>query len=322
MSADSSSGIHSEGPAAKQVALPGSDGHKAEQLLRASQRQGVATLGMLARAAVTRLLASGNPQAATALFSEEEKGKLADSLAGVLASADLLGRSRIRLRLEQAKRHAGQDHHFSEADSLTDFSCFDEGGSGGPLKPMSPRQALDYFRGLVPQITLKASDFVPAMEHRAFTVAGITEKSLLERIQEIIGKGMETGKVGGIEQHIDDILDEAGVTPRNPGRAESVYRTNMMSSFAEGGDDERQHPDVIEDFPVWIWRGIRDGRQRHSHEVHFDKIFPAKIRFSEVRDSVKGEFDGYQDRCIAQPVYKSEWARLQADGARIAEGWG
>lgn len=95
------------------------------------------------------------------------------------------------------------------------------------------------------------------------------------------------------EAELGGLLERAGVSPNNPAYAETVFRTNMMDAYNEGATAELQDPDVADFFPVWRYVGIADGRERDSHREHFDKYFLNATSFAAVRDSVKGEFDGF-----------------------------
>lgn len=206
------------------------------------------------------------------------------------------------------------------SDDATDFTCF---ADPNPIRPLGPEAALRYFLSLVPKIGVKDPGRWGDTHRRvAFTLAEATDEALLKKVQQILGDYLKGGD--GDEEpldpakHIDYILGQAGVTPRNPQYAEMVFRTNMMDAYNEGATEEMQDPDVVETFPVWRWLGIRDGRQRPSHEVHFDKYFPAGVSFAEVRDSVKGEYDGHNDRCTPQPIDKWTWEDLQKRGVRVS----
>lgn len=75
--------------------------------MAAAREQGQRVLAEVTRAAVGRLLADGGHEAvlkADSLFTDEEKQRLADQLAATNATSELLGRARIRLRDEQAKK--------------------------------------------------------------------------------------------------------------------------------------------------------------------------------------------------------------------------
>jgi predicted double-glycine peptidase len=295
-----------EGQASREVALAGGDRHKADQLLRHAKQQGAAVLNDLTRQAVERLVDTswtGAPR----LFNDEERARLADALSATTATAHLLGRVRIRKRLEAVEQSA----KYSAGDS---FAAFDD----NPLRPFAPLKALAYFRRLVPKLNVKPKRFGAEMKRRGFTLAVATEKTLLRKVKEILQKTLETGQAANGPQRIQQVLDQVGVAPKNPQYAEMVFRTNMMDAYNVGADQERMAPDVIEAFPAWRYAGVRDGRQRSAHEVHFGKYFPADVAFATVRDSVKGEFDGYQCRCVCIPVTRREWARLQDKGAAFA----
>lgn len=130
------------------MALAGADGAKAEQLLTNSTKQGAAVLADITRRALKRWLsdprtAAALPQARS-LFNAEERKDLADALAATNATANLLGRARIRLRLKRYEDQPGVAR-FSDP---TPFEVFDE---GAPLEPLAPLKALAAFRKLVPQ---------------------------------------------------------------------------------------------------------------------------------------------------------------------------
>lgn len=142
----------------RQVALPGTDGERAEALLDSSKRLGVATLGTLAHAAVTRLL-SGDPAKARRLFNDSERKQLAAALAATTGTAELLGRARIRLRLAQARKHYGHTEKFHDGP-------FGETRSGVRLRAlaMDGRSDLDLQKG-----TLEKETAVADPSHTSFS---------------------------------------------------------------------------------------------------------------------------------------------------------
>jgi hypothetical protein len=303
------------GRASKQVALTGRDGDKAEELLQRSKWEGIATIADMCESAIRRLVRGRNPLKAKELFTEAERKELADTLAAVNSTAELLGRSRIRLRQQRAEDLHGAKKFSEEGTSWEVFK--DEA-----LKPKPPEEALKYFKKLVPRIGVDPGRFGPLQERSAFTLAADTEGVILDKVQNAITSMLETGK--GIDRGgtaIQEIMDAAGVSHRNSQYSEMVMRTNMKDSYATGSMKELQDPDVVETFPVWKFSGVRDGRQRPAHEQWFDKYFPNHASFAAVRDSIKGDFDGYNCRCDFIAVDKWEWAELQKAGFSVEEGW-
>ncbi len=310
--------------ASPDIAGPARDRERARELLRNALRDGAEVLAKVAGSAVRRLLATGAP-AGPRLFDPAERLDLADALAAPRATAELLGRSRVRIRQEHAEAAQGAR---SFAENVTDFSRFDEAG----LRPLAPEKALEYFRALVPRLGIDPGPWAAGHRREAFTLAEATEKAVLEKVQAAIAERIQSGDVPTGTQAVRQILAEAGVSPKNPQYAEMVFRTNLMDSYNRGQDAERQDPDVIATFPVWRYVGIRDGRQGADHEPHFDQYFPAAVAFAQVRDSLVvrdgrvvasggGEGRPFNCRCTAQEVDKWEWARLRQAGARIAEGY-
>lgn len=302
--------MNSEGgapQAGEEIALAGKDGKRAAELMGKSQKLGRDVLARVTEQAVARLLADADPLDNTVLFTDEELKEIADSLAATTAAADLLGRSRVRRMAVQADEGAAEK--FAEGTGPDPFDVFAE-----PPEALPPADAVDYFRRLVPSINLSPERYAPLLGRQAFTLAVAADQSLLNRVKMIILDQIEAGRRPQAVADIQDELDAAGVTPRNPQYAEMVYRTNMNDAYMQGFSAEMADPDVQRTFPVWQYLGIRDGRQGEDHEPHFDRYYNASQPFAEVRGPRV-----FNCRCSAAPVTKFQWAELQAKGVR-AEG--
>lgn len=108
-----------DGAADRQVAGPRGDAAEAQRLLQRAEKQGSAVLSRIARSAVERLLGKTNPMNADRLFDDDEISELAKALAATNATADLLGRSRIRERQEQVERkHREAPARYAEAVAI------------------------------------------------------------------------------------------------------------------------------------------------------------------------------------------------------------
>lgn len=183
------------------------------------------------------------------------------------------------------------------------------------IRPLQPLKALEFFRSLIPISGIKDPGQWSDDKHRvAFTTATNADEVVLDRIKRTIQATLASGDVAGGQELLEKVLDNSGVSPNRPGYAELLMRTNLMDAFQQGSHEEMKG--LEDEFPVWRYVGIHDGRQRPSHDVHFDKYFPASTSFAQVRDSVKGSFDGFNCRCSSIPIHKSEWSRLQSSGAR------
>lgn len=297
---------------------PHQDTDNAIRLSQASQQNGVEVVAKITEDAVTRLARLANPLQAASLFTMEERQALSDALASTLATADLLGRSRTHIRAEQVRRKAG-GYKFSEPTSFQRFDD-DPAPEAARVSALPPSRALEYFASLVPTITV-APTYAADVAGRAFTLAGVTETNILQRVKDVIQGRLETGQAfRAAPMDIQRVLDDAGISVRNPQYSEQVFRTNIMEAYNRGSMESMRDPDVVDLFPAWQYHGIRDGRQRLQHQAHFGRYFPNSLDFDVVRDHFyDGEFSGYSCRCVPSPISKYEWKRLQERGESISE---
>lgn len=309
----SAADYHPVGQVPDLFALPGPDGTAVVKALRTAVDAGRRVMTELAGAAVSRHVA-GEPLHLT----PDESDRLAAAFAASTAAADLLGRARA-LRL--AGRHRAAT--FSAADDGVSVFA-DLPGEGLPV--LEPRAALDYFLKLVPRLGVDPERWAGEIGRKAFTLAVATERSLLERVQAGIAKvmagqppadpqGRGASPLTGAEV-VQQALDAAGVTPKNPQYAEMCFRVNVMDSYNTAFDRELSDPDLQEMFPVWVYRGIDDSRAGDDHRPKFNRYYPASATFEEVRGPRI-----FNCRCCREPITAPQWVRLQAAGAKLENRW-
>lgn len=289
-----------------EVALAGVDGARAVQLLSAAKAHGTNLLAELTQNAVTRLFAEGDPLSATVLFDDHELARIQHSLAGTIASADLLGRARIRRRAELAEKRAQAPATFADSDD-DPFDVFAE-----PVPPLQPKEAIGYFNKLVPTLGTNANRYGPMLDRHAFTLAVATDQTVLERVKEAIAKRLAgEADPGSVAADIEDILKEAGVSPKSPQYSELVYRTNAMDAYNQGAAAELQAPEMQEAFPAYEYLGILDTRTGDDHRPRIGKYFPSSASFAEVRGNRV-----FNCRCSFRPIHRS-----MMEGIRVEERW-
>ena len=91
------------GPADRQVAARGPTGKDVQALLDAAEREGVAVLGTIVRAAVLRALAAGTLGDTETLFTPRERARLAEAIAATNATAELMARATVAMKAERLK---------------------------------------------------------------------------------------------------------------------------------------------------------------------------------------------------------------------------
>jgi hypothetical protein len=283
-----------------EFAPAGPDGARAAALLAEAKRDGAEVFAAACESAVNRLLANANPLDADVLFTDEELADIADALSRGIATADLLGRVRVRRRAEMAQTWP---ETFAEPHG-DPFDVFEEA-----VPSLAPEAAVGYFTRLVPALGKSVVRYGPRLDRHAFTLAVASDQVILDRVKAAILKELTTGEKA--LPQVQDILDAAGVSVKNPSYSSTVIRTNILDSYNQGAQDELAEPEMQEQFPAWIYRGIRDGRQGKDHEPRFDKYYPSSVPFAEVRGP-----RAYNCRCTFEPISK-----FMLGGVRVEERW-
>jgi hypothetical protein len=295
------------------TALAGRDGERLTALIDRSETKGSGLLQAITRNALQRhLTGTGGHYSIVAsggLFSADETQRLTSYLAAVIATGDLLGRTRLREKMAKAIG-AGGLHRFAEADERP-FAYLP--AETVPILP--PTEAARYFARLVPSLGVDVIRYGEAMQRAAFTMALATEKTILSRVQEIILAQLSTGKDWSTTPAaIDQILAEAGLSPANPQYSQMVFRTNAMDAFNVGQHLElEQSPEVKAFFPAWQYLGIADGREGDDHRPHFYRYYPTTLSFHYVRGPRV-----FNCRCSPNYIDRYQWDKLVSGGAFLS----
>ena len=203
------------------VALTGPDGKAVTALLAHAEKEGADIFAQMAQKAIKRLLRE--PQkalGAVELFTPEEQVELADKIAATNATANMLGRSRVRLRQQRAEAMLDQfdeteTTRFSDAFGPTKFASGPS--TPPPIKPLAPTAAIAWFKRKVPTVRVNVHQFTQEQRDKAFWLARQTDARVLSKIKEIIYKVLATGQGASDAPHlIQTVLDKTGLAPNNP----------------------------------------------------------------------------------------------------------
>lgn len=183
-----------------------------------------------------------------------------------------------------------------------------------PTAIFEPASALDYFLGLVPTLGLDPQRWEADLRRRAFTLAVATETELLDRVQGAIADLLQSGEgISTAPATIQAILDDAGVTPANPGYAATVWRTNAMDALVQGYQDELSQQTEL--FPTWKYTNPDDSRSRPHHAEKDGNYYSSSVPFVKVRG--EGPEDACNCRCVPIAVFVTDWEELHRQGARL-----
>ena len=176
-----------------------------------------------------------------------------------------------------------------------------------------PESALDFFRALIPVAGVDPLRILPDLRRTAFTLAVSTDLELLKSVQDVIASFIEKGEVFDSPRQIAAILDQAGVSPRNPQYAEAVFRTNTMDAYNQGLQDQLAAEAAT--FPAWQYSNPHDGRSRPEHAERNGKLYPTTRTFNSVRGTEAK--DVINCRCVPIPIDKFELAERLAKGEQL-----
>lgn len=287
-----------------EIAIPGDDGKEASALLEKAKERGSKVLVEITESALKRALSEFGLVGVVSgkFFNDDELARLTDALTETNVAANLLGRSQVRARMQEPERDGPMLAKFVEQSRV------------------APMRAIEFFSRLVPMVGASPDEFIRDQEQVGFTMARVTSDTVLREVQRSILRRLTTGEdFEGGPREIQGILENAGLSPKDPNYATSVFRTNMMLAYTSGIDEERRQPDVIEQFPIWRWLGVPDNRQRPKHRELQGNYYPADVTFDSVRGTAAE--DVIQCRCQPQLISRSRWIRLRAAGAKIADGY-
>lgn len=98
----------------------------------------------------------------------------------------------------------------------------------------------------------------------------------------------------------DDFTNSLGVGYENPSYLETVFRTNLQTSYGAGR--QRALQAVADERPYWQYRTVNDGRVRPEHEVLHNKIF----QHGNPKTDILFPPNGFNCRCAAVTMHPDD----------------
>jgi SPP1 gp7 family putative phage head morphogenesis protein len=186
---------------------------------------------------------------------------------------------------------------FDEAEFILSSEPFDE--------------ALKFFQAKVPMTEAEFYRIARQARVRAFTVADMASLDALKDIQDSLAKAIETGQsMGDWKKSVKDILSQWDVSGW---RAETIYRTNLQTSYQVGRYEQMTDPDVLEMRPYWRYVAVMDEKTRPTHAALHGKVFPADDPFWDTWYPP----NGFNCRCTVQTLSPAE---VEREGYIVEKG--
>jgi SPP1 gp7 family putative phage head morphogenesis protein len=148
-----------------------------------------------------------------------------------------------------------------------------------PADPDRFEQAIRHFRRRVPMTDPEFRSLLEAETERAFWVAGVTEGSVVQDVFDSLERAIRDGTT------IDDFKADVGASlaesweGEDAARLETVFRTNLMSSYNGGRHEAFSDPEVREARPYLRFDAVGDSRTSDICEALDGKVLPADDPF-------------------------------------------
>jgi hypothetical protein len=158
----------------------------------------------------------------------------------------------------------------------------------GQFRPKAFEAAIDDF--LDRKVVTR--DVYDSMVHdarvRAFTVAGLAERDMVESVRDELAKTMREGaSLRGFRKRLRERFEGDGwlkakpSAPHAPTRTgtpwhvETIFRNGVMGSYGRARVQQMSQPHVVAARPYWQVQTVRDARQRKTHGQAHGKVIPA-----------------------------------------------
>lgn len=101
---------------------------------------------------------------------------------------------------------------------------------------------------------------------RAFSIANLARKSMLETAFDELGKSITAGKsLASFAKDLGERFVSAGWTKLKPSHVELVFRNATMGAYSSGREAQMTQPAVLKARPYWQIQVVKDDRCRTTH---------------------------------------------------------
>jgi SPP1 gp7 family putative phage head morphogenesis protein len=177
--------------------------------------------------------------------------------------------------------------------------------------PLPFDEAIRFFRG---KVTLPADQYrqlTSEARAKAFSVSGVARMDVMGDIYESMERAISEGRgYGDWKNDIRDIMQTRGWDGKLPYRADTIFRTNIQSSYQAG--HYQRMMEVADALPYWQYVAVMDGRTRPAHAAMNGKVLPANDPWWQANYPP----NGFNCRCTVRAMSERQ---LQRDGLIVAK---
>jgi len=196
------------------------------------------------------------------------------------------------------------------------------------LEPLPFQEAIQFFQEKGLSLSPESwRDIWQKAHTTAFTVARVTAVDVLEDIRQAVDQAIDAGTpLAEFKKGLSKLLERKGwLSPRGedaeitlpdgtirkrltPWRLDTIYRTNLQSSYATGR--YRQMIEVARRRPYWMYDAVGDMRTRPSHAAMDGKVY----RFDHPFWDEWYPPNGFNCRCTVRTL-----SARQMEGSQLTE---
>jgi SPP1 gp7 family putative phage head morphogenesis protein len=181
---------------------------------------------------------------------------------------------------------------------------------------MAYKEALAFFKKKTPIPKSAFEKLSAAAKARSFTVAGLASEHMISVAKSELANAIVEGvKLSDFAARLGKRFESAGLTPLNSSHVETIFRTNLVTSYNVGRKAEMTQPDALKARPYWQIRTVKDDRQRDTHRAVDGWVLRATDPFWR---NVGGPPFGFNCRCRTTTIRAEKLGdRTVRSGAEI-----
>lgn len=148
-----------------------------------------------------------------------------------------------------------------------------------PDDPVHFQEAIDAFEKRVPLLEDELASLLEEEKGFAFTVADVAQADIVSDVYEAVGEAIKDGStLEDFKAKVSADLEEAW-GGEDPGRLDTIFRTNVLTSYNEGRHAVFSDPDVKRLRPYWRWEAIDDDHIDDECAPFLELVLPADDPF-------------------------------------------
>lgn len=178
-------------------------------------------------------------------------------------------------------------------------------------EPLTFEKAIEYFGDKLPVNRAIFNSLSAEYRAKAFTVAGYTSTTVLNRFYQALLKSLQEGRtLEDFRKEMNTFLTDKGYKGLTPFQTDNIFRTNIQTAYNVGHFNRMNSPAVKKLRPYWMYDAVDDKHTRAQHRALDRKVYPADHVFWQRWYPP----NGYRCRCAVRTLSERQ---VQAMGLKV-----